>query len=77
MTTSARIIRHTGPRAGLGCLACHNEGGLVGQWYDAEDCDEVTPAQLHGHATDHEELWVMDHEGIPVTGEMDPMTAAQ
>ena len=77
MTTSARIIRHTEPRAWLGCLACYSEANLVGQWYDAEECDEVTPAQLHGHATDHEELWVMDHEGIPVQGEMDPMTAAQ
>lgn len=77
MTTSARIIRHTEPRAWVGCLACYSEADLVGRWYDAEDCDEVTPAQLHGHATDHEELWVMDHEGIPVTGEMDPMTAAQ
>lgn len=77
MTTSARIIRHTEPRAWIGCLACGDEGNLLGKWYDAEDCDEVTPAQLHGRATDHEELWVMDHEGIPVTGEMDPMTAAQ
>src|SRR5699024_12313422 len=77
MVSTHKIIRHTEPRAWVGCLACYNEGDLVGQWYDAEDCAEVTPAQLHGHPTDHEELSVMDHEGIPVTGEMDPMTAAQ
>jgi len=77
MARTNPIIRHTEPRAWIGCLACYNDGDLVGQWYDAEECDEVTPAQLHGHATDHEELWVMDHEGIPIQGEMDPMTAAQ
>ena len=73
-------IRHTEPRAWVGCLACYNEGNLLGSWYDAEDCDDVTPAKLHGSPYDpdgHDELWVMDHEGIPVHGEMSPHEAAQ
>ena len=31
MTTGARIIRHTEPRAWIGCLASYNDGDLVGK----------------------------------------------
>lgn len=65
-------------RVWVGCLACYNDGGLVGQWYDAADAAEVTPQQLHMAQgigmTDnsyvigqelygpHEELWCFDIE---------------
>ena len=32
----------TTPRAWIGCLACYNEGRLVGDWYDAINAAEVT-----------------------------------
>jgi antirestriction protein len=66
----------TTPRAWIGCLACYNEGGLVGRWCDAIDADTVTPEDIHESPTDHEELWCFDHENIPVRGEMDPLMAA-
>lgn len=66
--TTARIF--------LECLGCVNEGRLIGRWVDAVDALDITPQMLHGHDTDHEELWVTDHEGIPVRDEMDQATAA-
>lgn len=71
----------TVPSAWIGCLACYNDGRLVGDWFDAEGAAETTPAQVHGGAErvrpGCEELWVMDHEGIPVLGEMSPHEATQ
>lgn len=74
-------ISDTTPRVWIGCLACYNAGCLVGEWFDAETADEVTLADVHG-GVDRvrqgcEELWVMDHENIPVTGEMSPMEASE
>ena len=66
----------TTPRAWVGCLACYNNGRLVGDWFDAATADEVTTYDVHGRASSHDEMWVMDHENIPVRGEMDPLTAA-
>lgn len=61
------------PSVWIGCLACYNEGCLVGEWYPAEDAAEVTSEDLHGRPTSHEELWVFDLEGFPRgTGEMSP-----
>lgn len=65
----------------VGCLHCYNDGRLVGEWFDAVDGDEVTLADVHG-GTDRvrqgcEELWVFDHEYIPVSGEMSPQEAAE
>lgn len=43
-------------RVWIGCLACYNGGGVVGQWYDADEAGEVTSTQVHkadrrrGHA---------------------------
>ena len=58
----------------------YNSGYLVGHWFDAATADEVTLADVHeGSGFDYaecEELWVMDHENIPVRGEMDPSEAA-
>ena len=68
----------TTPRAWIGCLACYNEGRLVGHWFDAATANEVTTYDVHGahsRADSHEELWVFDHENIPVRGELDPLTA--
>jgi antirestriction protein len=60
-------------RAWVGCLACYNEGRLVGEWVDAVDAETFTPCQR----VDHEEWWCMDHEGLPVSGECSPMEATR
>lgn len=65
------------PRVWVGCLSCYNEGQLTGHWYDAVDAGDVLPSDLHGVPTGHEEMWIFDHEGLPVRGEMDPLTAAR
>src|SRR5699024_8170805 len=73
-------ITDTTPRAWIGCLHCYNCGRLVGAWFDAEDANAVTLSDVHGGATHVrsgcEELWVMDHENIPVHVEMSPYDAA-
>lgn len=69
----------TTSRVWVGCLACYNEGRLIGDWFDADTADEVTTYDVHGahsRADSHDELWCFDHENIPVKGELDPMTAA-
>ncbi|MGW1836946.1 antirestriction protein ArdA [Streptomyces sp. NPDC002067] len=67
------------PRVWIGCLACYNAGYLMGDWYDADTADLVTPGDLHGRETQHEELWVMDHENFhgTIAGECSPHHAAQ
>ena len=66
------------PRVWMGCLACYNEGHLVGEWVDAADAGGLTPDGLHGSPTTHDELWCFDLEGFPVgTGEMSSTTAVQ
>ena len=74
MTTT--IVR---PAVWIGCLACYNNGKLIGEWYDAEDAGEVTPDDIHdGKPTAHEELWCLDIEGFPPnTGEMSPREASK
>lgn len=71
----------TTPRAFISCLSCHNSGRLVGDWFDDLGADEVTLTRVHGGAGNIfagcEELWCMDHEGIPVRGEFGPLKAAQ
>lgn len=79
MRTFNRETMTITPRVWIGCLACYNAGELVGHWYDAVDAADVLPVDLHGVPTDHEELWVMDHEHIPTIpgrGEMDPYSAS-
>ena len=64
------------PSVWVGCLACYNASVLRGLWIDAEDADDITPEDLHGCPTSHEELWCLDHEGFPShTGEMSPSQA--
>lgn len=68
----------------VGCLACYNEGKLVGEWFPAAECpterDEFDAAVKTpgSHDALHEELWVMDHEGFPEgVGEFSPMQAQE
>ncbi|ALN15764.1 antirestriction protein ArdA [Acidipropionibacterium acidipropionici] len=79
MTTTSPQTTDTTPRAWLGCLSCYNAGRLVGDWFDAVDADAVTSYDIHGahsRADSHDELWVFDHENLPVSGELDTVTAA-
>lgn len=68
------------PAVWIGCLHCYNSGDLVGDWFEALTADEVTLADVHRGSgrgdAGCEELWVMDHENLPVSGEMSPMDAA-
>ena len=79
MTT---MTTDTTPRVWIGCLACYNNGRLVGEWFPAADADTVTVDGLHVDAgtvarVSCEELWVMDHEHLPITGECSPAEAAE
>lgn len=62
----------------VGCLACYNDGRLMGAWFDAADVGELTSGELH-EANDpnrhdlkdqregygeHEEIWCFDIEGF-------------
>lgn len=71
----------TTPRACVVCLGCYGDGDLVGIWCDAEIADALTLADVHGGAdrvrSSCEELWVMDHEWLPVGGEMSPHDTAE
>ena len=69
-----------GPKVWVGCLHCYNSGDLVGDWFDACEAADVTLDVLHLEhpLTDGcEELWVFDVDGLPVSEEMDPLTAAK
>lgn len=72
----------TGPAVWLGCLACYNGGDLVGAWMSPAEAADMTPAELHTMADagadvadvdTHEEMWVMDHELTPISGEFGPL----
>lgn len=74
-------------RVWVGCLGCYNDGLLIGEWVDAVDAESVTVGRLaetmrEGSQTrawhlTHEELWVMDLDGMApfVTGECSPAHA--
>lgn len=75
MTTT---VTTTEPAAWIGCLSCYNSGRLVGDWHPAITAGDVTTDQIHGRtiaAGTHEELWVLDHEGLPIKGECSPADA--
>lgn len=65
------------PQVWVGCLACYNAGNLVGQWIDADEAGDLTPEELHGRPTSHEELWVFDFQDFHgfLDGECSPMEA--
>jgi len=69
----------TEPQAWIGCLAAYNAGHLHGRWVDlldeddlADDCKKILASSP---VDDAEELWVMDHEGLPISGECSPAEA--
>lgn len=67
----------TAPLVWVGCLACYNNGHLVGEWTAAADAAALTPDEIHRHPTSHESLWCFDLTGFPSgTGEMSPSAAA-
>lgn len=69
------------PRVWVGCLHCYNDGRLVGGWFEADERGELDDIEEVHDRSDApltescEELWVMDHENIPVKGEMSTVTA--
>lgn len=69
------------PRVWLACLHCYNSGYLIGQWVDCTDVEHTTLADLHvGSGRPYvacEEVWVFDHEHVPVDGEFGPVEATQ
>ncbi|MDO5535066.1 MAG: antirestriction protein ArdA [Propionibacteriaceae bacterium] len=80
MTTMTEEV----PRIWVGCLHCYNSGDLVGEWFPATDADDVAAIDLaavhKGSGRRYaacEELWVMDHELIPTSGEFGLLEAAQ
>lgn len=67
------------PSVWIGCPTCYNEGRLIGVWSPAATSREVTTSDIHGAYTctgGHNELWVFDHEGLPLCGEISPKQAA-
>ena len=62
----------TDRRAWVGCLSCYNAGRLHGEWLDAVDA-----ADWACERPGHEEMWVMDHEGLGLSGECSPTEAAE
>lgn len=62
------------PKVWLGSEGDYNAGRLVGDWYAAEDAEDVTVEDLHREAgttpdlDSGEEIAVMDHEGFDVGG---------
>lgn len=70
-------IEATTMRVWIGCLACYNAGRLVGQWVDADEAAEFVPCTRTEYGTQHEEFWVMDHEGFGglLSGECSPAEA--
>ena len=57
------------PRVWVGCLACYNNGNLVGRWMEVDELeDELTPASVGCRNTSEdcpcEELWIFDHDGF-------------
>lgn len=65
------------PAVWLGCLACYSAGQLVGKWMSPTDAAEASRVEIHEStgplarmlAEAHEELWVMDSEYVPLSGE--------
>lgn len=80
MTTTLTAPIDTDARAWIGCLSCYNSGRLIGEWYPAREAGDISTDALHIDAgtvarVSCEELWVMDHEGLPISGECSPTEA--
>ena len=73
---AASVVEVVRPRVWVGCLGCYNAGRLVGRWVNAEDAADLSPEDVHGRPSSHEELRCLDLEGFPEgTGEMSPSAA--
>lgn len=61
------------PAVWVGCLACYNDGNLVGDWVGAFEAGDFIPCNQPGH----EERQAMDHEGFlgALDGETSPEEA--
>lgn len=74
-------IIETTPRVWIACLACYNDGRLVGDWFPADIADDVTLDEIHAHyggtRMDCEEVWCFDTDGLPISREMSPAEAAE
>lgn len=83
------VTTTTRPMIWVGCLACYNDGRLVGEWLEPDDVDglstdevrnlihkEVPAPNAQGFC---EEVWVFDHEGFGglLKGECSPWEAAE
>ncbi len=79
--TATTAVETAVPRVWIGCLHCYNSGYLVGDWFDASGADEVSFAEVHKGSgllsAACEELWCLDHEHIPVSGEFGLLEAAE
>jgi antirestriction protein len=79
MTMTATPRTEGAPAAWVGCLGCYNSGKLIGKWMS--DPDEIREYRCPEPVTVydlHEELWVMDHENMPlIDGECNPVTFAE
>ncbi|MGC0363820.1 antirestriction protein [Rhodococcus sp. 27YEA15] len=65
------------PRVWVGCEACYAASQLVGNWYPAMGADAITPEQVHGYPTSHEELVCLDTDNLPIDGEPSTREAAR
>ena len=80
MTHTVEKVRthdDTTPAAWIGCLACYNDGRLVGEWYRGADAlEEFTPPDDCA-AVGHDEFWVFEHDNLGSIGECSPLEAYQ
>ena len=81
MTITTATDTDTAARVWIACLACYNDGRLVGDWFPAEGADDVTLDEIHAHhggtRMGCEEMWVFDTDGLPISREMSPAEAGE
>jgi len=69
------------PRVWVTCADCREKYGdkAPGLWVDAEDAEDVEPADVHAEAADHEKLLVTNfcHVPAPADGSCTPEEAAE
>lgn len=80
--TTPADLHDSAPRVWIRCLHCYNAGYLVGEWYDATEAADVSVFDVHRDSgcvpmNACEELWVMDHDNLPISGECSPAEAAR
>lgn len=73
--TATMTATDNSPRAWVGCLACYNDGRLVGSWLDADGLEDDATLDAICSRFGHDELWCFDVDGL-IGGEMSPAEAA-